>query len=328
MARLLFKVLLFAIISGYILLLVDSYYKEKRVAVYSGNAYLEKTGNIEVAIFGTSHAYSSYNSKIFEEKWGKNTFNFGTSLQNFDVTEGLIDEVIKQNDLKLIIVDVYSIALVDILPTNDFLKSYQITALDGQRFSIGKIKTFFKIFSLEEIYKISPTLRNHAKWDYILEGNQFILKSNEYFYNGFYTSLEYKEEVFQHSKKEIEKTKYRNSVRKELKAYEIKKLNSIVEKLSASNIPVVYVVSPSYLKILGPRLTSLQQLIDSYFKSKDLVYINLQDHWSELELKQNDFRHPDHLNIEGAKKVTNFLIKYIESDHPTFKSFSDIDDHN
>lgn len=52
--------------------------------------------------------------------------------------------------------------------------------------------------------------------------------------------------------------------------------------------------------------------MEGYAEKNDCKYLNLFEYVDEIGLDcEKDFSDTDHLNAKGAKKVTNFLGKYI-----------------
>jgi len=165
--------------------LTDLYFKPNTQASYSKNVYKEEKGGVELAFFGSSHTFSTYNPKVFDSITGLSTFNFGSTAQRLTATKPVVEMVLNNEKLKLAIVDIFSMSLDTILSQNS--KNLQYETLDNIDMSWSKIEAFKSIYGIENILNISPTIRNHSIWnnpDY--RKKAFINK--KYYCKGFHTS--------------------------------------------------------------------------------------------------------------------------------------------
>ena len=88
----------------------------------------DTTINIDVLVLGSSHAYRGFDPRIFK-KAGIKLFNFGSSGQTPLQSEFLLKRYTEQFNPKLVIIEVYPIALetTGLGPFIDLISNFKVT---------------------------------------------------------------------------------------------------------------------------------------------------------------------------------------------------------
>ncbi|WP_339000350.1 ABC transporter ATP-binding protein [Fusobacterium animalis] len=114
--------------------------------------------SIDLLFVGSSHSYCAFNSRLFDHYLKCNSLNLGTSSQPLSVTYSAILEILKRQNPKIIIIEVYPIVRK---PSVVALRSH----LDTMRFSVNKftlIKNSLPI--IEWGNHFTNTIYYHSRW--------------------------------------------------------------------------------------------------------------------------------------------------------------------
>jgi len=323
MIRFLLKIFLFSGFFLFGLKCVDNLFIVKNDYSFSREKYENINKNIDIAIFGSSHAYRTFDPRIFEVQLGLNTYNFGSSSQHLITTEAVMDDVLSNNNVKLAIIDVYGLALQKIGEKDEKRRSFQLNVFDNLDFSFSKLSAYKKQFGLREFYNLSPTIRNHGNWNKIFAKRHPSINKNEDFYNGFHTDFRFNKKRWDFSIKKNNQNKRRNIVIKQLTIEQQQNIDAIIDKAKEFNVPIILACAPFH-KEIGKRATSYQELVKKYLDSKEVEYLDYNLLWKEIGLNKFDFKDLDHLNARGALKVSTHISNYINKNF----TLKNVEGHN
>ena len=146
-----------------IVLILSFFYYEKnifkRFDILVDYAYYRIPKNsIDLLFVGSSHSYCAFNSRLFDHYLKCKSLNLGTSSQPLSVTYSAILEILKRQNPKIIIIEVYPIVRK---PSVVALRSH----LDTMRFSVNKftlIKNSLPI--IEWGNHFTNTIYYHSRW--------------------------------------------------------------------------------------------------------------------------------------------------------------------
>ncbi len=146
-----------------IVLILSFFYYEKnifkRFDILVDYAYYRIPKNsIDLLFVRSSHSYCAFNSRLFDHYLKCNSLNLGTSSQPLSVTYSAILEILKRQNPKIIIIEVYPIVRK---PSVVALRSH----LDTMRFSVNKftlIKNSLPI--IEWGNHFTNTIYYHSRW--------------------------------------------------------------------------------------------------------------------------------------------------------------------
>ncbi|WP_421802120.1 hypothetical protein [Flagellimonas sp.] len=315
MLKLTIKGVVFIFICLVVLSFTDRLFVNKGLYQLKREDYSENKGKVNVAFFGSSHSLCSYDPRIFELELGVNTYNFGVASQRLVTSMPVFHKVIRENDLQLGIVDIFSATLQQ-PPYNERVAGSQMKTLNHIGLSWSKIKAHNEIFGKENVLNISPTIKNHAGWKDRLFKADFVLTDNVDFYKGFYSSFSFRQPRWEKSirGKKINKTK-RIKKNKKLSEFQKRKIDEVIQLFNDENIDLLFVSSPYHRDYIGDEYFTYQKLIKEYLNIKGVPFIDFNEYWDELKLHKYDFRDLGHLNSRGALKTSKLLADYIKENY-------------
>ena len=316
MKRFIFKIVLLGIITLMVFLGLDILFRENHFYEKTINDYRENT-DLEIGIFGSSHAYSSYDPRVFESELGVTAFNFGGPAQRLASTEAVAEMVLARSDLKIAVIDIFSMSINEI--DNEYSKNLQLKTLDYLPPSLKKLETINSIFDFDQLpYAISPTLRNHLNW-HDLNGFDFkrkiFFRKFDDFYKGFMSlnqtsdNAEWKSFLTQY------KGKSNASTIEKLNTEEKEKIDRIIEIFQKENVEILFVNAPSYISDYDAQYRAYSKLIRDYIVEKNINFIDFNLLRDSLGLDKVHFRNPNHLNPKGALVVSKYLSDYINKNY-------------
>lgn len=310
------KIVILLIILMFIFSGLNNVFKEFNHFEKTMQEYEAEKGNVELAVFGSSHAYHSYDIRRIETSLNLSSFNFGGAAQRLETTEVVLDKIINENDLKLIIVDIFSMSIDGL--NSEGGKQLQLETLDHLPISISKIKQADNIFGREYVpYALFPFLRNHSEWDTIdglRVSRDFRLISKNDFYKGYRgVSETFNDKIWDEF---YEKFNSKSSIKFTNLSEEQKiKIDKIIDIVERKKIPLIFVNAPSYVTDYDENYSKTTTYIAEYLSSKNITFINFD--WMRVQklLNKKDFKDPNHLNPIGAIKVTDSLIRFIDANY-------------
>ncbi|RYH76199.1 hypothetical protein EVU94_04360 [Flavobacteriaceae bacterium 144Ye] len=304
-----FFTLIFLLVLGSGRLFLD----KKNRQYFKNEEYDNNKENFEIAIFGSSHAFSTYDPRIFENELKVNVYNYGAATQNLIITKALIENEIKKRGIKLGIVDIFSATLSE-PPFSERESVFQLQTMDYMNLSLDKIKLFNNVFGKDSLLSIFPIIREHALWKDRVFQTDYYLKNEIDYYKGFYTQIDFDKKKW--IKNADDAREYKNQKLKEniqLTTYQKNVIDDIINLFKSKNTALIFVSAPMHKKYLNDNYYTFQKRIKEYLKDKNVPFIDYNELWDELEFHTFDFRDIDHLNLSGAVKVSQHLSAYTKS---------------
>ena len=278
---------------------------------------LSSETNIDVLFFGSSHSYTAFNPLIINQETKTTSFNLGSDGLLVPLTDLIAKEALQKTKPKLVVLEIYPPSIKS--PTSKKSKGYQLRVLDRiSHFSISKWEKTRRFYNPSELIGVyMPLVRNHAEWDKIKpfkwSKNENFNLHNTFFYNGYKgntfrlnAAMTKTFKDFRNKKPKAKSTNKKNIITSENK----KDIDNFI-MLSKSHGAEVLLVSAPDLRAnynWDPKFfTLMQSLSDEH----DVMYINLNNYYDQIDLQTVDFKDPSHLNVLGAYKTSKFLGKYI-----------------
>ncbi|WP_323787435.1 hypothetical protein [Psychroserpens sp.] len=299
-------------------------YDKFNAVVNDFNTLVKNDIDKSVLFIGSSKSFCSFNPAVFDYHLGGKSFNLSSGAQTLETSKFLIEENISDSDFKLIVLN-FSRGLVVLPNAKDTLKHersvfFQNVVYDNHKLSINKIKS-----SLDKdlLSTLSPTYRNHSKWDSVMFGDKqnvpFLYNKLDFTFSnrGFTTSniLPNKNVL---AKGQILESPYNealiNSKQKGgVNAAEINILASINDIIKNSSSQLLVTTSPS-IRDYSHNLDYYEKF-ETKMDSLGINYLNLNKHVPEIQLKPYDFYDLNHLTYNGSIKVSEYLSKYIKKNY-------------
>ncbi len=280
---------------------------------------LAKKTNIDVIIYGSSHAYTAYNPLIINDVCETISYNLGSDGLKMPITDIVLEESLKYTKPKLIILEIYPPTLTPIKTDAD--KGYHLRAMDFvSNFSINKLKKTVRVFDKNEYLGVYfPLIRNHTSWneqDFLnLSRRRYINSKENFYYGGFLGARNILKEEDKEKYKDFKNaTKKFEPSRKFIDKQNKADIESFVSLAKNAGAKILVVSSPD------PRATtefnySFFDELGEYCKSLNIDFLNLNEYYEEMDLKIEDFKDKSHLNTFGSIKATQVLAQYVKENY-------------
>lgn len=269
---------------------------------------------IDALILGSSHAYRSYHPATIKEEAGlKNAvFNFGSSAQSPVTGFFILEEVLKKHTPKIVILDLYVMAL----SSDDQLDNGRINYHSMQESGV-KRDFLMEGFSFSEQVKLlffpSFVYRDHFKHkvNKLFGRNYLPIGKGQYDEYGF---------AFNTDTLALAKLQYDNQFSRfdihadQMTAKNLAYTQKIIDRCQAANIPLVLMSAPipehsiEFIK----EYKQISAKFGSIAKKNELLFLDFN---IEREVEDEfHFFDDDHLNLSGAKlfsKKAGYFVKRI-----------------
>lgn len=274
---------------------------------------------IETIFLGSSHCFRAYDPALYQELTGETAFNLGSSSQNYDTSYYLLKEAISCQPVKTVYLDMYWAFLYSQRDGRDLVQANIIS--DYMRPSLNKLD-FVLHMSAPEHYTntVFPFRRNwrllgdlsylrenlRRKGEESYRNYEPVINEEEYYAGrGFvYSTCELKPE---------EITWWEKFGKIDLSgddSFVMSYLDRIAALCEEEGIQLIFVTAPSYvqyLEVVGPYDPAHQRILELAEKYQ-VPYLDFNLCKEEyLGLSAGDYMDVDHLNGQGAGKLTKTL---------------------
>lgn len=279
-------------------------FPRESTAIIKGFSHLEKN-SVDVLFMGASQMFSTIDAKRLTEEYGINSYDYGASRQMISTTEYYLDEALKTQHPKLVMIESCEILheLSDDIRDEVIAYSYPSMPLSGEKFNYllrdsgqDMIKTF-------EICYL-PLLAYHNKWKSLqvkdVSETVFFDHYADYSLRGFNPREGCNpQKMAFYDEQSVESVMPDDNARVIL---------SISNKCKAEGIRLIFFKTPS------ANWTKADSECTKRFMSEhDIEFFDLHDHLDEIDIDQDtDFVDIYHLNQGAAEKCTDFLRDYLE----------------
>ena len=293
----------------------DSYTRLAMHELYTGEE------PVETLFLGSSHCFRAYDPALYEALTGESAFNLGSSSQNYDTSYYLLKEALARHPVKKVYLDMYYAFLFIGREDRDLVQANIIS--DYMRPSLNKLDFALHMSGAEHYTNtLLPFRRNWrllGDWKYLEENlarkgqksyknyEPVVHEEERYVARGFVSSSQRlkPEEITwweKFSKIDLsgEDTFARSYVER------------IVKLCREEEIELIFVTAPSYeeyLEVVGPYDPAhayIKELAEDY----GVPYLDFNLCREEyLSLTADDYMDVDHLNGQGAQKVTETLAE-------------------
>ncbi|SEL83816.1 hypothetical protein SAMN04488008_10624 [Maribacter orientalis] len=270
----------------------------------------------EVYFYGSSKSYSTFNPRIFNEVLEINSFNFGNNGQRLPTTKFVLEETLKKQKPKLLVIELYSESIGSAYSKKNI--SNQFTSYDAFPFSINKLQHAKEDFPLKELpFLFIKTFRNHQGWKTLKENkidaqkNVNLVEENNGYRGWQYSVKDAKKYAPLFAVKNM-KSNIGEDILDLNQKYNLDQIISVTEKY---RIPVLFVTAPSLRELKNKSYSIFSTSLNNYLRSKNQKYLDINYKINSIQLTPHDFRDVIHLNNNGANKVSEFLAKFINKEY-------------
>lgn len=273
----------------------------------------------DVQVYGSCHAYTSFNPLYWEERTGVSAFVYASASEIIPTTYLRMIEQFKIHTPKVALVETWGIN-----PYETYIPSFEIlgeslpSAIEMIPFSREKQEVIDDFDTLDSLAMHFPLITykdrltdgsiNTCDFDYAFEDVQTY--SKEWLYNEM--SLRFSLNGFKrYSSNEIitypaRQVTIKDGAFTQIEPVIVKYLQKIIDLCKENNVELIFYRAP-YVATVNElqKLNHLRQICDE----NDVLFIDL-----EAELKYNyaaDFYDYEHLSEIGANRSTEFLAPYV-----------------
>ena len=268
--------------------------------------YRQEKNSIDVLAVGASDVGRGYSPVKVWKEYGITSFNLGTSNQTFSLAYYLIDEAIKYQKPKVIVLDMDALFVEKDAPEGEYRKLFDNLKLDNVKIQAINDE---KVRAGDKLPYIFPLLRFHSRYSE-LEEKDFKTKSlNEKYKELSFMGMAMSEEIkpyvdakqYMEDKGETEKVSDEN-------LYYTEKIIDLCKK---NDIQLLWDELPSATSWSYARYEKTLELAKKYniefidYNLADMMY-NLNFNWMTDTADGGN-----HLNVQGAEKISNHIGKIL-----------------
>ena len=270
-----------------------------------------ESNSVDILFYGSSQMFCGINSVLLFEKYNISAYDYGASRQALSITPYYLLESLKTQSPKVVAVEMASV----------FQKNEELTPRELAWNYAPTPLTKEKVESLEQTlgnkwkayqYAFFPLLVYHDRWRVLGQQSDFDCRYDfEYvFHPDKYLGLYPRGYISDDSIRE-QSYNFRNSDTELKKIPEESKnaIDCIAEICREKNIKLLFFKVPVSLWTRGES-ASVKQIMEA----RGLDFIDLNDYAQEIAIdEKTDFSDIRHLNTSGAKKVTDYIAKILQS---------------
>lgn len=270
--------------------------------------YGEKKNSLEMVYIGGSANFVYWEPLKAWEDYGITSYNFGADTIQPELYRYMIEEVLKHQNPKLIIIDARAFQYRDIdqPPTEAAYRNVLMgTPLNYNKYKFIKenVPKYLKDKTISYNFDL---VKYHSNVEFSSLGGSikmmFQLYQNPL--KGFY---------FVPNVKKMKKEKFLTEKVTPISIETTKILKSLLDYIKTKNIEVLFVVSP-YIEIESEKENF--NYIQSIIESEGYNFLDSNEYSKEMNIDYNmDFYNYSHVNIFGADKYTEFLSKYLKENY-------------
>lgn len=277
-------------------------YLDDSAASVEGYSFL-KNNSLDVLFLGASQMFCTVDAKKLTDEYGISSYDFGASLQSLSITPYYLQEALKTQNPKLVMVEVCTVFDSETEINQKVLSmNYSPTRISCNKFhSIKNLQSggITKAFQ----YTFAPLALYHHRWR-----NMTIFDLDFEFEPEKYIDLSQRGFLARDHIEKCEILYYTNDLSlKNIPTENVKSILELSDLCKRNIIDIVFFKAPVPNWTKGDSL-SVKKLMDEY----NLVFVDLNDYLEEIGInKSTDFYNKEHLNVNGAGKTTDYLAKII-----------------
>ena len=300
MKKILYSILFLLIIAaciwkcGIILRPTDPDFCESQIKQY----HLQDENSLEVISYGSSHGWGSFDAPYFEKQSGLSSYNYGCNWQSFNTTWLFFHDSLLTQSPKMAFVEVGLVGRsgYDRDVNGEIYYTRKIEDSEEKREYLKKCfgplnENFERYLS----YYV-PFVLSHENWENIDK------KSFHYHPNETYELEENK--GFNPTDKIVKVNINFDCEQGKVSDDSIDMLNDIVCICKKKGIKLFLYTIPT------EQGYAYDDFMNEYALKNDCTYVSFYEHFDDAGLNEDsDFYDGEHVNINGARKVTDYLLK-------------------
>lgn len=298
--------------------------------------------NIDVLFLGSSHCYRSFDTSVTDRLFETNTFNGGSSSQNWDGSLALLKEAQKQYQLKKVYVEMYyHMAGSNYMERSDLTSTYLIS--DYMKPSFDRVRYLLNASSPDYwIHGFFPERRNwHKLFERLYISGLIKKKSSDSYKNFEYIGNPDTDEEYYAGKGFVAnrrsvraegyaKSTHSDSGAKTFSQDDIKSLKSIIDYCKKHGIELCFFSAPmpDFTLIDAGEYDSYVTYVTEFFREYDVPYYDFNLCKEEyFSYDSSLFMDMDHLNMYGAARFSEIFSEFftgnIKAEDLFYSSYQD-----
>lgn len=258
-------------------------YDSLSVSVKTADIKAEPDNSLDVLFFGDSESYAAFCPQHLYSKYGYTSYVCGTAAQKICDTYAILKGAFETQSPKVIV-----------LETNCMFRDL-------------KSKEENPDLVMNYLTDTLPVFANHASWK--KAARKLLPKSRDERRRKQKGFIVRKNVIPYKGGKYMKKTKKKKTVKKDISSY----LEQIITLCEANQAELLLVSTPSPKNWNYKKHNGVKEWADSH--SVDYIDLNL-DKGIKMNWKKDTKDGGDHLNLNGAKKVTSFMGEYFRANYP------------
>lgn len=283
--------------------------------------YAQEKNSIDVLIVGSSHAYSSFDPRIFQEILDKNTYILATNSQTVTQTYYNVKEALKYQRPQIIILEAFSIDDNSNWQNGgrddaDFDKNWKKESnIDGMKPGLVKLEAICNQYTAGNwFYAGCRLIRCHQNWKdaNLIRSNYKYLQNGVYSFECFRTSVSHMSPkvMKQYEDMDFNETPYTISDENE------KHFHMLAKLCRENDIQLYVVMAPMYDGYIEKiNYNSQYESVNALVSSEQIPYLDCNTVYEEIGMIPDDFEDAFsdviHLNAQGAEKISRYVAKKI-----------------
>ena len=278
-------------------------------SIFKVDSFYELEDNtVDVLVIGSSHAYQGINTAVLWKDFGIAAFNFCGAAQPIWNTYYYLEEALKTQTPKAIILDTYYLHMSD----NFTDESTAIKNTYGLKWSETKKAAIKASFDTEESGKqyFFSILQYHSRYSDLNKADFYPYQANEDMYKnhkGFYCY--FKSDTV--PERDLTTVEYYNALTEKIYYY----YTMIIELAKSKNIPLIPIAIPFNAEAYHQGFFNTGEYIAE--EEYGLKFYNfITEYKSEIGLDyKTDFADKQHLNHIGNTKLTTFIGNLLKNEY-------------
>lgn len=269
--------------------------------------YYDQAGDNDVIFIGDCEVYENFSPITLWEKYGITSYIRGSAQQTIWQSYYLLEETFRYETPKVVVFNVLSMKYDTPESTGrqNRREAYNRMTLDTMRWSMPKWTCIRASMTEEErswesmATYLFPILRYHDRWSKLTEEDiTYLFHRDTLSHNGYLMQVGVKPYTAPYAEPPLADYAFGENS----KAY----LDKMVRICQAHGTQLILIKAPSLSPIWWDEWDAW---VEAYAEEKELVYLNLLDHQTEIGIGWNTDTYDAglHLNVYGAEKASAWL---------------------
>lgn len=268
--------------------------------------YQAPDNTLDIIFIGSSHCYRTFDTEIIDSICSLNSFNMGSSFQTPLTSYFVLKEVLKTQKPKFVVFENYFDMLFS---TNQLINSSY--NMDHMKNNINKLEFYAYGLNYSEKLKYFLTsyrYRNNIDYLFTIEkeiNSKDIYKSKGYVENDSII------DIINIQEKNLFNNYYFNE--KLINQKQLNAVTNLTDLCKSQEINIIWAMAPiphiSYKKIKNPE--DIDSFYDNLSQENKVHFHNYQNSFIINFSDSLDFSDDNHLNINGARKISIDIAKKI-----------------